>query len=1112
MLSVCKSYECTSKCCGEEDENGGDGVPGGQGPTGLRGYDGNSSRWEANAQNSTPLPGQFHITPHGTAIVINQIDSNTNDMLTWLQDTKVGDIITVREVDNPAIVGYFSLVSLFTSLGGLTNVRTATISYISGPITGKVPATVPLFHYIGFVPIGPPGPAGSSGTRGYNANHMQWESAPGSSVANYKKFKFIPSLNKISINRKDYEGNDMLKWLEYGKVGDIISVIDINTPTNIGYFTLETPFSISTKSGQVNIYEAVVTHITGPIDGNTDLPAGLIYGISNILGSAGAAGPQWSVQYNQGITGGFAGNNAFRFVPTGSDITLNNGYQLTTTGNGLFLGNGYLPAGITGNENNIFSFTSHNAQNNYTSDNNIQFDSGGVNFIMNGDPANNTPGGPEFRVESNDDFSTFTPTNKERITLQTLDGDILVKSRRTTNQAGIGNIKLTTNEGGIDLISSGGLSTSSSGGSINIATKTNSINLNMLASGPTPKQGIHLGVTGTSSYQDNAVINLETWHDPGASQSVRGGKIALKADCNDILIQTKSYASYIGQQGDIILQSDKGEIQLSSSKTIVNGITGQLYGELTVINNNTSVGIELIGATASTTSNSTINIGTGNSNYGELNFKNNVNAPKSVMTLKSYEVTGATGAGRITLGVGTTNPVTTIILDGATGYIKAEAIETTEFTATNITALNTLKGRDIIAEGSSGTLTVKNSGGTSIFEVDGSSTGYATTIGTSGVGPKIFMGVTGYASIRMGRGPTGSNAVIKIDAGATVGSGVVDISVPFKPWQATTGTLTSTTGLLPGTIGVSTTNKSLMYVSQDAGVGQAEEIAIAKNHTTQIASGSFDVLCGGAAAQPATKNFILIGEVKNNGGASFANICAMGPLTFPRIGLGNQPSYALSGAKQYLKISSQFFTTPSNQTGGLFLWARYILYRKADGVVPTTSTPLPEPKQPGNSSGSIVEEQQPGDPNGNCPKLALGDRWYTLQSDPISNPTSVHATNFAYVKNYKGVRLQRTDSGRAFTFIQYCTAPNDLTGITSTAPPSTGAWTGINLDNWYLILQVRDNYSTGTRSWVVPQGANIYFSSLGGISSTTEYGGPVNMSIEVISTDSNALQTNESIA
>jgi len=975
-------------------------------------------------------------------------------------------------------------------------------------------------------PIGPTGPTGSrgstgatgatgsTGARGYNANYMRWESAPSSSVANYKKFRFQPALNKISINRKDYEGNDMLKWLEYGKVGDIISVIDINTPTNIGYFTLETPFNVSTATGQVNIYEAVVTHITGPIDGNTNLPAGLIYGISNILGSAGAAGPQWSVQYNQGITGGFAGNNVFRFVPTGSDITLNNGYQLTTTGNGLFLGNGYLPAGITGNENNIFSFTSHNAQNNYTSDNNIQFDSGGVNFIMNGDPANNTPGpsGPEFRVESNDDFSTFTPTNKERITLQTLDGDILVKSRRTTSQAGIGNIKLTTNEGGIDIISSGGLSTSSSGGSINIATKKNSINLNMLASGPTPKQGIHLGVTGTSSYQDNAVINLETWRSPGASQSVRGGKITVKADCNDILIQTKSYASYVGQQGDIILQSDKGEIQLSSSKTIVNGITGQLYGELTVINNNTSVGIELIGATASTTSNSTINIGTGNSNYGELNFKNNVNAPKSVMTLKSYEVVGLTGAGRITLGVGTTNPVTTIILDGATGYIKANEIEVNKITALDITAKRNLKGKHIIAQGPTGeegTFVVMGPTGLGkpIFEIDGGKNGYTTTIGATG-GPQIFMGVTG-AKAAISIGTTLNAPMVKIETSGTIGNGIVDLKVPLKPWSASTGTLTGTfTGLPPGTIGVSTTNKSLMYVSQDGVTGQAEEIAIAKNHTTQIASGSFDVLCGGAAAQPATKNFILIGEVKNNGGASFANICAMGPLTFPRIGLGNQPSYALNGAKQYLKISSQFFTTPSNQTGGLFLWARYILYRKGNGQV---SNPLPEPKEPGNSSGSVTQGS-----NGNCPTLTSGDRWYTLQSDPISNPTAVNITppanaEFAYVKNYKGVRLQRTDSGRAFTFIQYCTAPNDLTGITSTAPPSSGAWTGINLDNWYLILQVRDNYSTGTRSWVVPQGANIYFSSLGGISSTTEYGGPVYMSIEVISTDSGFLQNNVSV-
>jgi len=138
------------------------------GPIGLRGYDGNSSRWKANTQGFTPLTGQFHIISTGNAIVINQVDSNTNDMLTWLQDTKVGDIITIREVDNPAMVGYFSLVSLFSFL--LPNVWQATISYISGPITGIVPATVPLFHYIGFVPIGPTGvqgPTGSIGPTGY---------------------------------------------------------------------------------------------------------------------------------------------------------------------------------------------------------------------------------------------------------------------------------------------------------------------------------------------------------------------------------------------------------------------------------------------------------------------------------------------------------------------------------------------------------------------------------------------------------------------------------------------------------------------------------------------------------------------------------------------------------------------------------------------------------------------------------------------------------------------------------------------------------------------------------------------------------------------------------
>ena len=197
-------------------------------------------------------------------------------------------------------------------------------------------------------PTGPTGPTGATGadgangTRGYNANYMRWESASNSSVANEKKFKFIPASNKISINRFNFEGHDMLKWLEYGKVGDIISVIDIDTPTNIGYFTLVTLFSVSTVPGQSNIYEAVITHTSGAIDGKNSLPTGLTYGISNILGSAGAAGPHGAIQYNQGIAGGFSGNNAFRFWPEGTI----NPASFTLTQNIVDIGNIY--GGIAG--------------------------------------------------------------------------------------------------------------------------------------------------------------------------------------------------------------------------------------------------------------------------------------------------------------------------------------------------------------------------------------------------------------------------------------------------------------------------------------------------------------------------------------------------------------------------------------------------------------------------------------------------------------------------------------------------------------------------------------------------------------------------------------------
>jgi len=85
--------------------NGSAGPTGATGPNGLRGYDGNSSRWIANSQGSTPVNGEFHIISTGNSIVINTTDYNANDMTAWLLNTKVGDILTVREVDNPANVG-----------------------------------------------------------------------------------------------------------------------------------------------------------------------------------------------------------------------------------------------------------------------------------------------------------------------------------------------------------------------------------------------------------------------------------------------------------------------------------------------------------------------------------------------------------------------------------------------------------------------------------------------------------------------------------------------------------------------------------------------------------------------------------------------------------------------------------------------------------------------------------------------------------------------------------------------------------------------------------------------------------------------------------------------
>ena len=154
------------------------GVPGVVGPAGGaqgdQGFDGNSSIWEANPTSTTPTTGLFHINSTGTTIVASTEDFNGVMMDDWFNYANVNDIITVREVNNPVNVGYFRLTSTFIQIPIPlpAGTFTASISYVSGSITGPVPATVGLLYYIGYVvsgaqgPPGPFGPPGADGTDG----------------------------------------------------------------------------------------------------------------------------------------------------------------------------------------------------------------------------------------------------------------------------------------------------------------------------------------------------------------------------------------------------------------------------------------------------------------------------------------------------------------------------------------------------------------------------------------------------------------------------------------------------------------------------------------------------------------------------------------------------------------------------------------------------------------------------------------------------------------------------------------------------------------------------------------------------------------------------------
>ena len=133
----------------------------------------NSSLWIADPSNETSAAGRFHIQSNGTNIVVNQTDNYGVNLLTWLQNLSIGDTLTVRNKNNIADVGFYTMDSLVSSLGGLPNLYQAALIPISGPLLDTTPD---VGYYIGYTKNGSVGaqgeigPMGADGPQGVEGN------------------------------------------------------------------------------------------------------------------------------------------------------------------------------------------------------------------------------------------------------------------------------------------------------------------------------------------------------------------------------------------------------------------------------------------------------------------------------------------------------------------------------------------------------------------------------------------------------------------------------------------------------------------------------------------------------------------------------------------------------------------------------------------------------------------------------------------------------------------------------------------------------------------------------------------------------------------------------
>ena len=249
---------------GTDGIDGAPGLPGPQGPPGAtgpigpigeRGFDGNSSVWQYNA---TPTSGQFRLfgVPANIQLAVSQSDAYGDDLDNWLVFAEPGDIITIRDKNDPNNVGYFQLTQpfamgigpppvIFTTQNLIYIDSTPTIDFVS-----VFPAT--LFTliddcYIGYVKTGTDGPAGSAGPQGpdgdcgLDGNSSVWKldnAATGGEFDTSSAPTTFNLINQIKINYFDAFGVDMENWILDAQPGDHVTIRERCVFSNYGIYEL----------------------------------------------------------------------------------------------------------------------------------------------------------------------------------------------------------------------------------------------------------------------------------------------------------------------------------------------------------------------------------------------------------------------------------------------------------------------------------------------------------------------------------------------------------------------------------------------------------------------------------------------------------------------------------------------------------------------------------------------------------------------------------------------------------------------------------------------------------------------------------------------------------